>query len=220
VTAEGAGALGDDAAPPKPTEDMVLAGDPVLAEDIVPAAEKDTAEKDIDETGLDGSALRPDGAARDVVDLLEPADGLPPVITTAEDLAAAVGRLAAGTGPVAVDAERASGYRYGQRAYLVQLRRAGAGTVLIDPIACPDLSGLDAALAGVEALLPAVPHGNRLPAKGAVRHRAGRAAARLSPGGARHHAGGNPRLPAGEGALGRGLVGAADSSGDAEVRGA
>ena len=42
--------------------------------------------------------------------------------------------MAAGTGPVAVDAERASGYRYTQRAYLVQLRRAGAGTVLIDPL--------------------------------------------------------------------------------------
>ena len=77
------------------------------------------------------------------------------MITTAEDLAAAVARLAAGTGPVAVDAERASGYRYGQRAYLVQLRRAEAGTVLIDPIACPDLSGLDAALGGVEAVLHA-----------------------------------------------------------------
>ena len=77
------------------------------------------------------------------------------MIATAQDLAAAVARLAAGTGPVAVDAERASGYRYGQRAYLVQLRRAGAGTVLIDPIACPDLSGLGAALGDVEAVLHA-----------------------------------------------------------------
>ena len=77
------------------------------------------------------------------------------MIATAEDLAAAVARLAAGSGPVAVDAERASGYRYGQRAYLVQLRRAAAGTVLIDPIACPDLSGLGAALADVEAVLHA-----------------------------------------------------------------
>ena len=98
-----------------------------------------------------------DGAdrARRVIDLTEPADGLPPVIATADDLAAAVARLAAGSGPVAVDAERASGYRYGQKAYLVQLRRAGAGTVLIDPIACPDLSGLGAALADVEAVLHA-----------------------------------------------------------------
>jgi ribonuclease D len=56
---------------------------------------------------------------------------------------------------VAVDAERASGYRYGNRAYLVQLRRAGAGTALIDPIACPDLSTLDAAVADAEIVLHA-----------------------------------------------------------------
>jgi ribonuclease D len=56
---------------------------------------------------------------------------------------------------VAVDAERASGFRYGHRAFLVQFRRSGAGTVLIDPVACPDLSGLDAALAGTEAVLHA-----------------------------------------------------------------
>jgi ribonuclease D len=94
-------------------------------------------------------------AQREVVDLLEPRDGLPPVVSTPEALAEAIEKLAGGHGPVAVDAERASGYRYGQRAYLVQLRRRGAGTVLIDPIACPDLSGLDAALADVEADLHA-----------------------------------------------------------------
>jgi ribonuclease D len=91
----------------------------------------------------------------EIVDLLEPRDGLPPVITTEDDLADAVARLAAGSGPIAVDAERASGYRYGQKAYLVQLRRDGAGTVLIDPVACPDLSGLDAAMEDVEAVLHA-----------------------------------------------------------------
>jgi ribonuclease D len=96
-------------------------------------------------------------SGREVVDLTEPRDGLPPVIAAPDALAEAVRRLAAGTGPVAVDAERASGYRYGQRAYLVQLRREGAGTMLIDPVACPDLSGVDAALAGVEAVLHAAP---------------------------------------------------------------
>jgi ribonuclease D len=91
----------------------------------------------------------------EVVPLLEPRDGLPPVVVTSAALAEVTDRLATGEGPVAVDAERASGYRYGQRAYLVQLRRAGAGTVLIDPIACPDLAGLDAALADAEAVLHA-----------------------------------------------------------------
>ena len=41
-----------------------------------------------------------------------------------------------------MDTERASGYRYGQSAYLIQLRRDGAGTFLIDPIAVPGLPGL------------------------------------------------------------------------------
>jgi ribonuclease D len=94
-------------------------------------------------------------AASAAVPLLEPREGLPPVVQTASALAEATDGLTRGHGPVAVDAERASGYRYGQRAYLVQLRRAGAGTVLIDPIACPDLSGVDAAVADAEAILHA-----------------------------------------------------------------
>jgi len=89
------------------------------------------------------------------VPLLEPRDGMPPVTETDAALADVISRLAGGDGPVAVDAERASGYRYGQRAYLVQLRRAGAGTMLIDPIACPDLSGVDAAVNDVEVVLHA-----------------------------------------------------------------
>jgi ribonuclease D len=91
----------------------------------------------------------------DVVPLLEPRDGVPAVVTTGEALARATRALAGGSGPVAVDAERASGFRYGQRAFLVQFRRREAGTVLVDPVSCPDLSGLDAALAPAEAVLHA-----------------------------------------------------------------
>ncbi len=87
--------------------------------------------------------------------LIEPREGLPPLVTTAAALAEATERLRSGTGPVAVDAERASGFRYGHRAFLVQLRRADAGTVLIDPVTCPDLSSLDAALASTEMVLHA-----------------------------------------------------------------
>ena len=47
----------------------------------------------------------------EAVPLLEPRDGLPPLVTTAPALAEAVAALGAGEGPVAVDAERASGYR-------------------------------------------------------------------------------------------------------------
>ena len=89
------------------------------------------------------------------VPLLEPRGGIPPVVEDADALAEVVERFANGTGPVAVDAERASGYRYSQRAYLVQLRRGGAGTALIDPIACPDLSALSEALADAEWVLHA-----------------------------------------------------------------
>ncbi|MBL1100001.1 ribonuclease D [Streptomyces coffeae] len=97
----------------------------------------------------------PDDLPPAPVPLLEPREGIPPVTADADGLAEIVAAFAAGHGPVAVDAERASGYRYGQRAYLVQLRRAGAGTALIDPVGCPDLSGLGAAIADAEWVLHA-----------------------------------------------------------------
>ncbi|CAM5252535.1 HRDC domain-containing protein [Streptomyces] [Streptomyces griseus] len=77
------------------------------------------------------------------------------MVTSDDALARVIAAFAAGTGPVAVDAERASGYRYGQRAYLVQLRRDGAGSALVDPVGCPDLSGLGSALNGTEWILHA-----------------------------------------------------------------
>lgn len=87
--------------------------------------------------------------------LLEPRGGIPSVIEDAAALAGVVERFGSGEGPVAVDAERASGYRYSQRAYLVQLRRAGAGTALIDPVACPDLGPLSDAISDAEWVLHA-----------------------------------------------------------------
>ncbi|GAA3056714.1 ribonuclease D [Streptomyces glomeratus] len=115
---------------------------------------------DAQETAADSPLRTTGGAPPDVVEaapipLLEPRDGIPPVIADDASLAEVIAAFAAGRGPVAVDAERASGYRYGQRAYLVQLRREGAGTALIDPVACPDLSSLGEALSGVEWVLHA-----------------------------------------------------------------
>lgn len=66
--------------------------------------------------------------------LLAPAEGVPPLSIYPSDIIRAAEQLAGGTGPFAIDAERASGFRYSNRAYLVQIRRAGAGTVLIDPV--------------------------------------------------------------------------------------
>lgn len=79
----------------------------------------------------------------------------PRVLTTRAEFDDAVARLAAGHGPVAVDAERASGFRYSQRAYLIQLHRRGTGTVLLDPPAIGDFSALQAAIGGEEWILHA-----------------------------------------------------------------
>ncbi|GAT73235.1 ribonuclease D [Microbacterium hydrocarbonoxydans] len=68
------------------------------------------------------------------------------VISDAEEFHAACAALAAGTGPVAVDVERASGFRYSQRAYLVQVFRRGAGVFLFDPPALGDFAPLQAAI--------------------------------------------------------------------------
>ena len=87
--------------------------------------------------------------------LLTLRDGLPEVVETDERLLEACAALAAATGPVAIDAERASGYRYSNRAYLIQLRREGAGTWLIDPIPLTTLAPLQEALAGTEWILHA-----------------------------------------------------------------
>ena len=89
------------------------------------------------------------------VPLLTLRDGLPEITETESQLADVVHRVAAGSGPIALDAERASGYRYSPRAYLIQLRREGSGTALIDPTVYEDLSALDKAIDGVEWILHA-----------------------------------------------------------------
>ncbi|ACU85212.1 ribonuclease D [Brachybacterium faecium DSM 4810] len=69
-------------------------------------------------------------------DLKAPRGGLVPVIDRIQPLLAwCEAAASAPEEPVAVDAERASSYRYSSRAYLVQLRTEAAGTALIDPLA-------------------------------------------------------------------------------------
>ncbi|HET6481802.1 MAG TPA: ribonuclease D [Actinoplanes sp.] len=122
--------------------------------DEAPLLRRDTPEPERDGRTLADSP-EPTSGGPDSVPLTAPRDGTPRPVETAEELAQVVARMGAGSGPVAVDAERASGYRYTQRAYLVQLRRAGAGTALIDPLPLGDLSTLDAALAESEWVLHA-----------------------------------------------------------------
>ncbi|MEU2203945.1 ribonuclease D [Microbacterium oleivorans] len=77
------------------------------------------------------------------------------VIADLDAAAAAASRLAAGHGPVAVDVERASGFRYSQRAYLIQVYRRGSEVFLFDPPAIGDLSALQAAIGDEEWVLHA-----------------------------------------------------------------
>ena len=58
-----------------------------------------------------------------------------PLVDTPALLADCLAALRAASGPVAFDTERAHGHRYWPKAYLLQIRRAGAGTWLIDPLA-------------------------------------------------------------------------------------
>jgi ribonuclease D len=96
-----------------------------------------------------------DSLVPEVIDLDIPRDGVPLVIETQSGLERCAAALAAGHGPAGVDAERASGFRYGQRAFLVQIRREGSGTWLIDPEPFGDLSIINDALRGVEWILHA-----------------------------------------------------------------
>ena len=77
------------------------------------------------------------------------------VIDSRSDYLAAVDRIVAGTGPVAVDAERASGFRYSQRAYLIQVFRRGAGVFLFDPPEIGSFSELQDAIKDEEWIVHA-----------------------------------------------------------------
>ena len=77
------------------------------------------------------------------------------VIDRLDDLIGATRRLADGEGPVAVDVERASGFRYSQRAYLIQVFRRGAGVFLFDPPPIGDFQSLQSAIGGEEWVLHA-----------------------------------------------------------------
>ena len=68
------------------------------------------------------------------IPLLQPSAGTPEIIDTEKAFREAIDQLAKGSGPFAVDAERASGFRYSARAYLIQIKRIDGGLHLIDPI--------------------------------------------------------------------------------------
>lgn len=102
-------------------------------EAVSPAVEPDASEVAEAAQAAGASGSEPDEGPT-AEPLLAPREGVPEVSVSRSEISRAADLLASGTGPFAVDAERASGFRYSNRAYLVQIRRAGAGTVLIDPV--------------------------------------------------------------------------------------
>ena len=69
-----------------------------------------------------------------VTPLLTPRNGMPQLVESEMGFEKTILELAKGSGDIAIDAERASGYKYSQRAYLIQIFRRGGGLHLIDPI--------------------------------------------------------------------------------------
>src|ERR1700744_3970489 len=82
----------------------------------------------------DPAADDPGGTEPEPTPLPHPTEGIPDLSVSVREIEAAARLLDRGHGAFAVDAERASGFRYSNRSYLIQIRRAGAGTVLIDPV--------------------------------------------------------------------------------------
>ena len=68
------------------------------------------------------------------IPLLAPVGGVPKVVESESEFENALAQLAQGSGPFALDTERASGYKYSARAYLIQVKRTNGGLHLIDPI--------------------------------------------------------------------------------------
>lgn len=81
--------------------------------------------------------------------MAEPREGVPSIIDTPGLLESAARALKSANTPVALDVERAQGFRYGNDPYLIQIRKEGAGTFLFDPIALPDLSPLNPGVSDV-----------------------------------------------------------------------
>jgi ribonuclease D len=82
-----------------------------------------------------------------------PDHGTPPVVEDSEALNKSIAEIAQGHGPIAIDAERASGFRYSARAYLIQIFRRGGGLHLIDPIAINADKSSPAAIAALNELI-------------------------------------------------------------------
>ncbi|MDO5048416.1 MAG: HRDC domain-containing protein [Actinomycetaceae bacterium] len=120
------------------------------------APDEPTSVTDTDSSVSGDSVEAPDASEPDEPTLIvHPREGTPDPVDTEEGLKDAASRLAKSEMPVAVDVERASGFRYSDRAYLVQIRREDVGTFLIDADALPQLDILNEALSNAVWILHA-----------------------------------------------------------------
>lgn len=88
---------------------------------------------------------------------LPPATASAPIVLVEdkESFRHALDGLLEGSGPLALDAERASGFRYSSRAYLVQAHREGTPNYLIDPIGVGPLDDITRELSELEWIIHA-----------------------------------------------------------------
>jgi ribonuclease D len=77
------------------------------------------------------------------------------LVETPEQFRRALDDLIGAKGPLALDAERASGFRYSSRAYLVQVHRRGSANYLIDPLGVGSLQDVTNELGDLEWILHA-----------------------------------------------------------------
>lgn len=77
------------------------------------------------------------------------------LVDNRSDFRKALDDLIAHEGPLAVDAERASGFRYSPRAYLVQVHRTGSANYLIDPLGVGSLEDITRELSEEEWIVHA-----------------------------------------------------------------
>jgi ribonuclease D len=80
------------------------------------------------------TAGEPESGVNQIPKLLKPRFTVAPIVSNADQFRDAIEELAAATGPLAVDAERASGFKYTANSYLFQFFRSGSRIFLIDPI--------------------------------------------------------------------------------------
>ena len=83
---------------------------------------------------VDNGEVNSSSAERELTPIRRPRAKVAPLVVSSEDFLASIKELKAGVGPLAVDAERASGYRYNSHAYLFQFFRHGSRIFLVDPI--------------------------------------------------------------------------------------